>query len=94
MNTAKELAKSLGGTRRSHVAELLVMLDGTWPDVGDLGKMQGIMRGENDWFVVSKNRKGDARQLNKMIRASRADHILAGGRLLTPHTLSLNSSLK
>ena len=34
------------------------------------------MRGENDWFIVSKNRKGDARQLNKMIRGSRADHVL------------------
>ena len=76
MNTVKELAKNLGGTKRSHVSELLVMLDGVWPKSKELGKMQTIMRGENDWFVVSKTRKGDARQLNKMIRASRADHVL------------------
>jgi hypothetical protein len=76
MTAAKELSKGLGGTRYSHVAELFIMLDGVWPDVRELGQMQAIMRGENDWFVVSKNRKGDARQLNKMIRASRADHVL------------------
>jgi hypothetical protein len=28
------------------------------------------------YVAVSKARKGDARQLNKMIRASRADHVL------------------
>ena len=54
MNTVKELSKSLGGTKRSHVAELFVMLDGVWPSTKDLEKMQTIMRSENDWFVVGQ----------------------------------------
>ena len=76
ITTVKELAKSLGGTRHAHVAELHVVLDGVWPSTAELEAMMKIMRGENDWFVVSKTRKGDARQLNKMIRMSRANHVL------------------
>ena len=72
----KKLARQLGGTRLKAGAEVMLMFDGLWPDAKVLASLQKKMQAENDWFFVSRKRHGDVKQLNKLIRGSRARRML------------------
>jgi GT2 family glycosyltransferase len=76
VNTLKALARRLGGTQLKAGAEVMLMFDGLWPDPKVINALQKRLQSENDWFFVSRTRHGDVKQLNKLIRGSRARNML------------------
>jgi len=70
---ATEIKGSNNGTKK---AEILVLVDGHWPGEKLLTNAHELMRGENDWFIISKNKLGELKQFNKLTRSSKAEVIV------------------
>ncbi len=70
---ATEIKGSNNGTRK---AEVLVLVDGQWPREKLLVNAHKLMEGENDWFLISKNKLGEMKQFNKLTRCSQAEVIV------------------
>jgi|TARA_B110000003_G_C16641694_1_gene530425 GT2 family glycosyltransferase len=70
---AAEIKGSNNGTRK---AEVLVLVDGQWPGEKTLLNAHKLMEGENDWFLISKNKLGEMKQFNKLTRCSQAEVVV------------------